>query len=124
MFLVVIYHIYQLINSFCCFFDQNGKNHVEKNSNHDHEKKHCSWKNSTNSSTGPVIDLTSTEEQSESVDEQYRWKNREDADIGDCSDVADLLFSTDFQPKSYNASDIPLKVLLLFIYFFFLKQRK
>lgn len=84
---------------------------MEKNNNQDYKKKSCSRKNSTNSSTGPVIDLTGTEGQNEGIDEQYWTRNREDADIGDCSDVADLLFSTDFQPTSYDASDIPSKVL-------------
>ena len=53
-----------------------------------------------------MVDLTGIDGQYEDTDNHYKRRNEEDAGI---NDVADRLFSTDFQSTSCDALDIPFK---------------
>ena len=98
--------------------EQNVQNPLKQDSNKEHYGNNRDANSSVSNCTGPVIDLTGIDGQNEgtidcSIEENSAIdrKNMENAGVGDNSDVADKMFSSDFQPTSYVTDSSFKKVL-------------
>lgn len=95
---------------------QNGQNCLKQNNNQGYHESNTDDNSTVSNCTGTVIDLTDIDGQYEGNDDcsfkknsTIERRNKEKVGVSEGSDVANRLFSSDFQSPSYDATDIPLK---------------